>query len=122
MSAKRERFTNAIDELMANEVHVHINKVACCLTDAALEVQEDVGDQPAAWSYGGQGFFLVWQDDNTPVFVDIENENLLAIPAYDITVWHCNSGAKFTYETFTKFGFNAEWDGDKDGLVKVDLA
>lgn len=65
MSATTEtRFTTAVEAARSRGVIVTINVMSCCrscATDAETGMPE-TGEVPLVWTFGGQGFELVWVD------------------------------------------------------------
>lgn len=66
-------FQNAIRRVRGGGVHVQINAMTCC---RSCTIMEDIGltedsTVPYVWTYGGQGFELVWRD-GTPYFREEE--------------------------------------------------
>jgi hypothetical protein len=137
MSTAETRFNAAVTAVQAQGVPFFLNVMACCqgctTPDQVGLTHETVETTPHAWTFGGPGNELLW-DDGRPVFRDELTEDdddyeagrrNYTSPAEVLYVNHGGpdmKAAQVVTEAFRGQGFLVEWDGSESDSVEVHFA
>ncbi|QGH74001.1 hypothetical protein SEA_HIDDENLEAF_50 [Microbacterium phage Hiddenleaf] len=112
------RFENAIKALRKDGLKIRQNIQKCCrgcITEEDLNMKDE--EQPYGYTYGGQGFAIVWRDGQpwrkgSAWYRPTEPEESVMFN------WGNGSAEKIA-EAFRAEGFEVEWDGSDFSCVEV---
>lgn len=113
----KQRFTRAMNVLRSEGIAARRNVRKCC---RSCITPEDLGmargDQPYAYTYGGQGHAIAFAADGGVYY---PSDGTRAERAW---FNHGNGAAERVVEAFRAEGFAVEWSGSDSDCVEVILA
>lgn len=140
MTTTQQRFENASSEVRKS-IPFTVNVMSCCRSCAwhnatELNLTEEQMDEPFAWTFGGQGRELVWDEDGNPLnqeewYCDLHEDDEDECdcdhkprlnPAEPLFVYFQGLGAaRAARDAFMKNGFSVYWNGTEMSAVEIEL-
>ena len=118
--AKQQRFNAAFRDLRTNGVAAKSNVTT--VTRGSTSITDDLGgtsaDQPYAYTYGGQGCRVSWEDGERAYQRGWRGRREYTDQVY---VYFGNGSAQQVVDTFRDHGFEVEWDGKDTTAISVAL-
>lgn len=117
------RFETAIKALRKDGVKIRQNVQKCCrgcIGYEDLNMKDE--EQPYGYTYGGQGFAIVWRDGQPFRKSDLTGRNSYyrtPKPEESVMFNWGNGSAEKIAEAFRAEGFEVDWDGSEFSCVEV---
>lgn len=121
-NSTKARWDRAIKAARKAGAHVRTNIVECCrgcVGSEKLNYKGEAEKQPLAWTYGGQGQYLRWDEAGNPFTADNSRWGRGAQEAKSEMFNHSFGGAEIIAEAMRAEGFEVEWDGNEYSCVEV---